>query len=89
MADMMSASNMNEPSDALDHVGDRGAWLHGESPGTSRGVHDSRYHLATDALDHAVMVNGTKLVKINNHSNVIYPVSDIRETEGMMLMHNH
>ena len=39
----------------------------------------------------ASVCNGerAKLVKINNHSNVIYPVSDIRETEGMMLMHNH
>ena len=82
MADMMSDNNMNEPTDALDHVGDRGAWLYGESPGTSRGVHDSRYHLATDASDHVVMVNGTKLVKINNHSNVIYPFLILEKQKG-------
>ena len=34
-ADTMSVNNMNEPTDPLDHVGDRWAWLFGESPGAS------------------------------------------------------
>ena len=31
-ADTMSVNNMNEITDPLDHVGDRWAWLFGESP---------------------------------------------------------
>ena len=74
MADTMSANNMNELIDALETEG-RGC------TGNSL-VLPSRYHLATDASDHVVMVNGTMLVKINNHSNVIYPFLILEKQKG-------